>query len=139
MSMLMRIAVITLGLAAAGVVAGGVVGMVMIACWMAPEGLSAMFNPETLLYGATFGAVVGGVLGPLSAWLLMRHVPLWLAIGGTGAGTIAGAGLGLLFGGVGVSFYGALLGFGASALALRLRTPRQPQAIAAPDTPALRG
>jgi hypothetical protein len=139
MSMLLRIAVITLGLAAVGVVVGGAVGMVMIACWMAPEGLRAMLNPETLLYGGTFGGVVGGVLGPLSAWLLMRHVPLWLAIGGTGAGTIAGAVLGLVLGGVGASFYAALLGFGASALALRLRTSRRPQAIAAPDAPALRG
>jgi hypothetical protein len=139
MSMLLRIAVITLGLAAVGVVVGGAVGMVMMAAWMASEGPAAMFRLETLLYGGIFGAVVGGVLGPLSAWLLMRRVPLWLAIGGTGAGTIAGAVLGLALGGVGASFYAALLGFGAAALALRLRTSRQPQAIAAPDAPALRG
>ncbi len=130
MSMLMRIVVITLALAAAGFVAGGAVGMVMMACWM---GLDGMFELEMMLFGGMFGGTVGAVLGPVAAWLLMRHLPLWLAIGGTAAGTIAGAVLGLLLGDVGASFYGALLGFGATAVALRIARPYGQQAFAAAE------
>lgn len=134
MSMRLRIAVITLGLAAAGLVGGGVVGMVMMACWLVIGGATALLRePEVFIYGGLFGGVVGAVLGPLAAWLLMRHVPLGLAIGGTAAGTLAGAVLGLAAGDLNGSLLGALLGFGASAVFLRLRKPRGIRAIAAPD------
>ncbi|HYW10488.1 MAG TPA: hypothetical protein VE871_00995 [Longimicrobium sp.] len=135
MSMLMRIVVITLALAAAGLVAGGAVGMVMMACWMVADG---MFELQMLLAGGMFGGAMGAVLGPVAAWLLMRHVPLGVAIGGTAAGAIAGAVLGLLLGNVGASFYGALLGFGASAVVLRIRKPQGQRALtAAEDAPGI--
>ncbi len=128
MSMVLRIVVITLALAAAGLVAGGVVGMVMAACWMAAD---QTFQPGIIVVGGMFGGATGAVLGPLAAWLLMRHTPLWLAIGGTAAGTVTGAVLGLLLGDFGASFYGALLGFGASAVALRVASPSVERALAA--------
>ena len=134
MSMLLRIVVITLGLAAAGFIAGGVVGVVMMALLLAGDVVNVFVWDLVLLgEGGRFGARVGAVLGPIAAWLLMRHVPLWLAIGGTAAGTIAGAVLGLLIGGFEGSFIASLLGFGASAVFLRLRKPRGHRAIRAPD------
>lgn len=135
MSMLMRIVVITLALAAAGFVAGGAVGMVMMACWMAAD---RVFELRMLLAGGMFGGAMGAVLGPVAAWLLMRHTPLWLAIGGTAAGTVTGAVLGLALGGFQPSFYGALLGFGASAVWLRVRKPQGQRAVAAAaDVPGI--
>lgn len=137
MSMLMRIIVITLGLSAAGFVAGGVVGMLMMAGWL----LAADdFSMDAVLFGGLFGAVMGAVLGPVSAWLLMRRVPIWLAVSGTAAGTIAGALFGGLLGGFGASFVCALLGFGSAALFLWRRELEQRRAIQPPPhTSALRG
>ena len=125
MSMLTRILLITLGLSAAGFVAGGVAGMVMMAVWLSLDGLRAAGDRGMLLFGGLFGGGVGAVIGPIAAWLLMRSVPLGLAIGGTAVGTVAGAMLGLLTGGYLYSFYGAFLGFGATALLLRVRTSRR--------------
>ena len=42
------------------------------------------------LAAALFGAGIGGVLAPISAWSLMRHVPLWRAIVETSVGTTLG-------------------------------------------------
>lgn len=137
MSMLMRIIVITLGLAAAGFVAGGVVGMVMMAGWLLVDG---DFSMDMVLFGGSFGAAMGAVLGPVSAWLLMRRVPIWLAITGTAGGTIAGAIFGGLIGGFGASFVCALFGFGAAGLFLWRQELDQRRAIRPPaETPALRG
>lgn len=131
--------VITVGLGAAGFVAGGAVGMVMMAFMiMSYGGLAELVrDPGILLFAGTFGGTVGAVLGPVAAWLLMRRVPLWLAVGGTAAGTITGAVLGLVMAGFEGSFVSALLGFGASAVVLRLRKPFGPRAIAAPDGPGI--
>jgi hypothetical protein len=138
MSMLMRIVLVTLGLAVAGLVAGAAVGVVMMACWMAPVGLrELMRNPSMLVYGGVFGGMVGAVLGPAGAWLLMRTVPLGLAVGGTALGTILGAVAGLVTAGFAGSFYGAFLGFGAAAVLLRVRSSRR-RALASPaDAPAI--
>jgi hypothetical protein len=137
MSMLMRIIVITLGLSAAGFVAGGVVGMVMMAGWLLVDG---DFSMDMVLFGGAFGAAMGAVLGPVSAWLLMRRVPIWLAITGTAGGTIAGAIFGGLIGGFGASLVCALFGFGSAALFLWRQEMDQRRAIQPPPhTPALRG
>jgi hypothetical protein len=138
MSMLMRIAIITLGLAAAGFIAGGIVGVVMMACWMAPIDLhELMEKPGILLWGGVFGGMVGAVLGPAGAWLLMRSVPLGLAVGGTALGAILGAVAGLVTAGFGGSFYGAFLGFGAAAVLLRVRARRGRAIASSIDAPAI--
>jgi hypothetical protein len=125
--MLMRIVGVTLGLAAAGFVAGAIVGLAMMGIWLA---LSPVLGDtaSNLLRGAAFGGAVGAVAGPAAAWLLMRHVPLGLAIGGTALGTLAGAALGLLIGGWEGSFGGAFLGFTLVAVALRIRGSRAARA-----------
>ena len=132
--MLTRIGVITLGLAVAGFVVGGIVGMVMMTVLLLLDG---HFEPSMLAYSGTIGGGIGAVLGPIAAWLLMRHVPLWLAMGGTALGTLAGGIAGMASESVGGTLIGGFLGFGASAVYLRLRKPRG--AIAPPDGPALRG
>lgn len=135
MSMLLRIVGITAGLAAAGFAAGGAAGMVMAVVIEAADGYGGWLpDSGTLKMYGTFGGLVGALLGPLAAWLLMRHVPLWLAVGGTAAGTITGGVLGLLIGGFSASLEAALLGFAVAAVVLRLRGRR---AIGAPDRPGI--
>jgi hypothetical protein len=130
MWMLTRILVITAGLAAAGFVAGGLVGVVMMAGWLMMIGA---FSPEMLLLGGVFGAVVGAVFGPVAAWLLMRRVPLWLALAGTAGGTLAGAAFGALTGGVGASFVCAWMGFGTAVVFLRRQELERARALPAAD------
>lgn len=120
-----RIAAVTAGLAAAGAGAGAVVGVLITAMWLlsAGGGLALLLNLDAVLFIGAYGAAIGAVLGPLAAWLLMRHVPLWKAVGGTALGTLAGGALGLLFAGpVGGLLFG-LLGFGMTVAYLRNQTP----------------
>ncbi len=74
------------------------------------------------LFGGMIGAAYGAVLGPLAAWLLMRHVPLGVAIGGTMLGTLAGGVAGLV---LDTHYFTLpLAGFALSALAIRFAVPR---------------
>ncbi|HEX2078115.1 MAG TPA: hypothetical protein VHG08_10415, partial [Longimicrobium sp.] len=110
----LRIAAVTAGLMAAGAVFGAVAGVTTLAAWALKDGGFRDLASDlgfVLGYGAFFGGVFGAVLGPLAAWLLMRHVPLGLAVGGTTLGTVAGMAAGLLFPDFGVSFYGGFAGF----------------------------
>ena len=68
-----------------------------------------------MMFGGTFGAVVGGVGAPIFAWPCMRTVPLGRAIGWSAVATVAGAAVGLLTGHPAV---GGCLGFGIGALGL---------------------
>lgn len=129
-----RIATVTAGLAAAGAVAGAVVGVLVAATWLLSAGhmLGLLLNLDGVLFFGAYGAVAGATLGPLAAWLLMRHVPLWKATGGTALGTLAGALLGIAVDGrmgFAASFLGigagAFLGFCAAALLLWLENARR--------------
>lgn len=132
-----RVAAVTAGLVAAGAFVGGMVGVLMMSLWLLPGDLPQLWTDlDLLLVVAWFGAIVGAVFGPVAAWLLMRHVPLWRAVGGTALGTLAASALGLLIGGEEMSFNAALLGFGAASVYLCVRTPRQ-RRIGAPADPAL--
>jgi hypothetical protein len=121
-----RVAAVTAALAALGVFVGAVSGaLVMLAFVLVRTGFTSPADLASMIaWGAMIGAVMGAVLGPLSAWLLMRHVPIGIAIGGTALGTIAGAVAGLFLGGPGVILLCALGGFAVAAVALWLRTPR---------------
>lgn len=91
-----RIMEVTAGL----VVLGGVVGALLGASLVALLGVRVgdfRIRGEELLYGMTFGAATGGLLAPVAAWTLMRHVPLWRAIAETAIGTVGGTVLGLVF------------------------------------------
>jgi hypothetical protein len=124
-----RIALVTAGLAAAGAVFGTLVGTVVLLAWLASIGELGreLKNPgsfaELVLF---FGGGLGAVMGPVAAWVLMRHVPLWLAVGGPTLGTLAAGGIGLLVTGnpIAAMLWG-VGGFSATAVALRLRVPRQ--------------
>lgn len=135
-----RFAKITAGLAAAGVAAGSVVGFGFAMCLTVLSYVTGA-GPESfllLLFAiaalTVAGSVAGAILGPPAAWLLMRHVPLGKAVGGTTLGalaaTVAGAALGLLTGSGdnGLLFY-PLLGFGASTAYLSVSTPREKRRI----------
>jgi hypothetical protein len=123
-----RILSVTMGLMLAGAVFGTITGALTLFVWMAIiGGIDALFEDMVLMLwmGAWFGGTLGAVMGPSAAWLLMRHVPLGLAVGGTMLGTLAGSGIGLLATAnpVGAMFCG-MAGFGVTAIRLRVRFPR---------------
>lgn len=124
----MRILAVTVGLIVAGAVFGTITGALTLLAWtMGTSGIHSIVEDTlfALLLGAWFGGTLGAVLGPIAAWLLMRHVPLGLAVGGTMLGTLAGGGIGLLVAAdpVAAMFYG-MAGFGITAVGLRIRFPR---------------
>jgi hypothetical protein len=121
----MRIALITGGLMAAGAVFGGGAGVVAGAAWVLVEegGGGVRENAEILRVMGVLGGMLGAVLGPAAAWLLMRHVPLWLAVGGTTLSTMAGGILGSLLGGLGLTLWSGLAGFLISAAYLQIWVP----------------
>lgn len=135
---LKRVAAVTAALAVAGALVGAVCGAVMMLAFILVEGTGGDPAHEffaLVAWGAMVGAALGAVLGPLSAWLLMRHVPIGLAIGGTALGTLAGAVIGIFVSGLGGALAFGLGGFAVAAIALWLRTPRGSRA-AAPGDPS---
>lgn len=130
-----RIVLVTGGLMVAGGVFGTITGMLVLGAWMAVlEGPGAVFDDFDFLLGFSlaFGGGLGAVLGPLAAWGLMRHVPLWLAVGGTTLGTLASGGLALLLTGnpINAMLFG-IFGFGVSTLLVRSHVPRDGHRLAA--------
>lgn len=125
-----RIAAVTAGLMAAGAIFGTLAGMAVLTAWSLLDGDVIKFKPADLgpmlQISMVFGGGLGAMLGPLSAWVLMRHVPLGVAVGGSTLGTLASGGIGLLVTGdpVFAMFYG-IVGFGISTLALRRRYSRR--------------
>ena len=119
-----RIAAVTAGLAAAGAVVGALVGVGIGMLGVVIAGSSAA-DAEFFTFAALFSAAVGAVLGPATAWLLLRHVPFGRAIGATALGTLAGALVGMMIPGP-FFLYGGLAGFAAGAVAARLLTPKRP-------------
>ena len=136
-----RIIIVVVGLMATGSVIGAVLGAVSL--WVATAILGVGPNvgsAELLAAGAQAGALTGMVLAPISAWALMRHVPLWRAIGepalGTALGSIAGSAIAsVIGGGLAWSLLGAPIGFLVAAVRLRMaygarRTQKEPSRAA---------
>jgi hypothetical protein len=125
-----RIAAVTAGLTVAGGVFGTIAGMIVLIAWGMFDGGPFHFTRNDLSLLLQISIILGGglgaVLGPVAAWLLMRHVPLGLAVGGTTLGTLAGGGIALVIMGdpVTAMLYG-MAGFGIFAIGLRLRVPRR--------------
>ncbi|HEX8318022.1 hypothetical protein [Longimicrobium sp.] len=125
-----RIAAVTAGLMVAGGVFGTIAGMVVLIAWGMFDGGPFHFtlNDLSLLLqiSVIFGGVLGAVLGPVAAWLLMRHVPLGLAVGGTTLGTLAAGGVALVATGEpALAMLYGMAGFAISAIGLRLRVLRR--------------
>lgn len=121
-----RIVQVTAGLMLAGFLFGGVAGAVLAFVVAFPsDGWRTLLVPEFLLVGAAFGSVFGMILGPFGAWLLMRDVPLGLAVGGTTFGTVLGGLAALVSNTPGSLFYAPVAGFALAALALRVHARRR--------------
>jgi len=126
---MMRIAAVTAGLIVAGAVFGTIAGAAVLTAWLAATGsFSAPMGDAAfvLQFSFAFGGRLGAVLGPIAGWLLMRHVPLGLAMGGTTLGTIVGGVIGFIATAlpIGSMVYG-VAGFALSAIALRIGYPRR--------------
>ena len=126
----LRIVAVTAGLLAGGARAGALAADAAILIVTTVDGSGVPLRWDALAFVAAVGALFGGVLLPVTAWLFLRRVPLGLALLGTVLGTIVGAVLGwtstIMLGGGEVAvmqdgLIGAFAGFACAALLLRLR------------------
>lgn len=118
-----RILAVAAGLIVGGALAGAIAAVVAL-------GIAIALTPSLrgggvaggLEFAALVGAGFGGVLFPLAGFVVLRRVPLGLALLGTLLGTIAGAVIGWFVPPVPIehAITGALIGFVASTLLLRL-------------------
>jgi hypothetical protein len=130
-----RVVLVMLGLMVVGAVAGAiasasavaVVGMLGADSLWLQQAMSFPTLPDEgvnlVAVAGRIGATAGVLLGPLAAWLLMRHVPLGIAIGGTMLGTFVGEVAALVLGTHFFTF--PLVGFALAALAIRVAVPRR--------------
>lgn len=141
-----RALVVTAALCLAGGVAGAGLGVCLLAILSlvvdGPGGFP--YVVQAYAVAGAVGGVLGGVLVPVSAWTLLRRVPLGLVFAGASAGTAAGGTLGLLLSGLDplVAVAGAVGGYLLSAAILygRSRRAQSPPATAhAPELPGSRG
>ncbi len=122
-----RILILTVALALTGGVIGAVLGAIMSLMALGP--MQAVLLPGSVWLGVYVGAIIGGILAPLTGWLLLRQVPLGLAVGGTALGAVAGAVIGLVSGaGIGAVMF-AIGGFLAAAVVLRALAARTDRAL----------
>ena len=94
-----RVVAVTFGLVGAGALFGGIAGgIALLIAWVPTEGLPSTAAEVwgALGLGAVYGAPIGAIIGPPTAWLLLRHVPLGRLFMGTAAGTIVGGVFGWL-------------------------------------------
>ena len=130
MASVRRVIAVTAGLSAAGLVVGAAVGAIVGGAFIALTLLTAKGGAwnvgATLAASAMYGGALGMVLGPIAAWLLMRHVPIGRALGETALGTAIGSFLGILLVWFPVLLIPfppltlALAGFAAAAVRLRV-------------------
>ena len=125
-----RVVTVTASIAVTGAVIGGVVGAILLAAWSLPLGIGWHARLADAAWGGLYGATLGAVLAPITAWSFLRRVPLGRALLHTTIWTTVGAAVGLLLDRVGVTsistfpagLIGALAGFVTSAIRLRLVT-----------------
>jgi MFS family permease len=122
-----RVVLVTAGLLAAGAAFGALAGVVAIVVGLAlTQGFASAFHPTVLAFVGLAGALCGGVLFPAAAWLLMRRVPLGLAVLGSVVGTALGGVIGWVLADMALvpvwpALLGAVLGFVAACVLLRQR------------------
>jgi hypothetical protein len=114
--------VVTAGLVLAGALLGAVAGGGALAGGLVLTGEWGELAWGFVRAAAALGAAAGAVLGPLCAWVLLRRVPLALALSVPTLGTLAGGTAAWCAG----AFppLGALAGFGVAALGLRVLVDR---------------
>ena len=131
-----RAVAITASLSLIGAVIGAAVGGVLLSAWSLTIRFSGGGRVGTVAMGTVFSAALGAILAPTTAWLFLRRVQIGRAIAHTTIGTALGAALGMLIERfvldrplLQFAIIGALIGFFAAAVRLRLTT-RQPSAHA---------
>jgi hypothetical protein len=136
-----RVLAVTAGLAAAGAISGAVCGLLaltplVVSHWLRPrpdDAFATFWNLAPWAAGA--GAVLGVVCGPVLAWTLLRHIPLWRVVVWAAAGTVVGslgawAAAGASFApGLPSIFGGALLGMVTAGGILRWRAAKSSRAV----------
>lgn len=142
-----RIVLVTLALSGAGAAAGVVISVgPIVVISLVLSGIAGMRDTmEVWPPMAAAGASLGAVLGPSLAWLLLRRVPLGVAILQCTLGGLVGLVVGVVL----LDFYdrthgaemfeimAALTGTVCAAVRLRLRNPPRASSLprpAAPDT-----
>jgi hypothetical protein len=132
-----RIVGVTAALLAGGALFGAIAAVLALVLASAVTDGLAWGTPIALVFAAMAGAALGAPLFPAAGWLLLRRVPLGIALIGSMAGTVLGGVLGwVLTGGndpMSTPILGAIVGFACAAIVMRLRfsTPRQ-EAIRVP-------
>lgn len=125
-----RILAVTAGLIAGGALFGALAAVVALMIGVAAtDHLRDVMNAELLELVAGVGAVFGGVLFPTAGFVVLRRVPLGLALLGTLVGAVAGGVTGWMLRGQDImqvyhAIIGALIGFLAATIALRLTAGR---------------
>jgi hypothetical protein len=119
-----RIVALTLGISAVGGMLGAAAGALALLLAALLGGEHMKFSElEILQFPATIGAILGAVLTPIAAWMLLRRVPLGRAFLSLSAGTIVGGVVGWFALSGWDEIYGAVtaatLGFVITAFILR--------------------
>ena len=121
---MLRVIVITSGLALAGALLGALAGTLALAIGVAiTEGPSALSIESVFLFPAVWGALFGAVGGPLAAWLLMRRVPIGRALTGSVLGAVIGGVVGWTIPATEDpmrAMVGALIGYALAVFCLRI-------------------
>jgi len=126
-----RVVTVLLSIALIGAIIGACVGGVLFVTWSFPVEVSRWL---LLAQGAMSGGALGAVLAPITAWAFLRRVPLGKALLQVTIGTTIGTVIGLVFDRVGMTsiaafpagLIGALIGFLAAAIRLRIATRTTP-------------
>lgn len=113
-------ALVTVGLAGAGAVAGALVAIVTSTLVILVAG-GARFDWVAYAVTGVVGAACGVLLGPAIAWLLLRSLPIGPAILQASIGAAIGGVLAWLFSPLGLPGVLALAALGGLLAALRLR------------------
>ena len=118
---LTRVVAVTGGLIVVGAIVGGITSMLALTIVSLVGGTRSLGGLTLGLgFAGAVGAIVGAVLAPVEAWILLRRVPLWRAIAETALGTILGAlAFAILAPG---PIIGAVIGFTLAAVRLRITT-----------------
>lgn len=109
---------ITVGLTVGGALAGAALGLAFTVLGKIVAGAPPADFANYVWNATTFG-VMGAIAAPLVTWSALRAVPLWRAIAEPVAGSVVGAGVGVLLGS-GVAFL-ILTPLGAAAAVARLQ------------------
>lgn len=130
-----RIVGVTAALLAGGALFGAIAAVLALVLASAlTDGLAWGTEPIALAFAAVAGAALGAPLFPAAGWLLLRRVPLGVALVGSMAGTVLGgvAAWVLTRGNDPMStpILGAIIGFACAAIVMRLRFSARRQADA---------